>query len=195
MQVLGIVFFLKQSTKTIKNILCEHLCWRFAMITPLNLWPHQEMQQKMPAIPRSFVASRAGSYPSALRSWLCRVTLRPRELIHRKSGDICAMVGCVWNRNNLSIFFWYIPGGGWSLDFWITSSPKVTKTFTRKLRTISPRRIHPPCQVCWSRSSLCFNSGLKATKDVSKKTHPGWVCKKGTEKSPLLVSHKMGHQL
>ena len=69
------------------------------MITP-EAWNfgHTKRCNKinMLAIPRSFVASRAGSYPSALRSWLCRVTLRPGELIHWKSGDICAMVGFCW---------------------------------------------------------------------------------------------------
>lgn len=128
MKVLGIVFFEAEY----KND--KHIVWTFMLkvcydhTRRLKLWPHQEMQQKMPAIPRSFVASRAGSYPSALRSWLCRVTLhgkyRVGELIHRKSGDICAMVARVWNRNNLlKILFihprwWVITGFLNHQHFW-----------------------------------------------------------------------------
>ena len=95
----------------------------------LKLWPHQEMQQNMLAIPRSFVASRAGSYPSALRSWLCRVTLRPGELIHRKSGDICAMVGfCLKSKQPVENSFDTSQVVG---DHWISESSAFLKIQTR----------------------------------------------------------------
>lgn len=179
---IGYCFFLKRSTKTIKNTLCEDLCWRFAMITPLKLWPHQEMQQKMPAIPRSFVASRAGSYPSALRSWLCRVTLRPGELIHRKSGDICAMVGCVWNRNNLSIFFDTSQVVG---DHWISESPLLQKW--PKPSPGSWEQFHPGEFTCRARYAdqdhPCASiPGLRQQRMCQKKRIPGEYARKEPRK-------------
>ena len=61
----------------------KKICLKF-YVEPFAMISHHQKREtlatpkdvkEMPAIPRSFVASCAGSYPSALCGWLCRVTL------------------------------------------------------------------------------------------------------------------------